>query len=182
MGLHGEGIGGAVFLCLYTINLSMLIYGFATKRIHLASIYAVLLFHVILRLAAQSVAVALGSKPTLDLGLLITFYVLGAEGYFSLVLATYRFLIHHHQEYYPISGSWLEGKNGFDKKTRQSTTFWQRFKRAMTGRDATGKKDPWVMTIIHWTLIGVSLGEPRLRPQGSVPDSLFKSTDPRPTP
>lgn len=156
MGLHGEGIGGAIFLCLYTINFSILLFGFFTKRIRLGSVYALLLFHVTLRLAAQSVAVALGSRSDLSIGLLIAFFVLGAEGYFSLVLCSYRFLIHHHQEYYPVSGSWLEGTRKKGKKAKEHANMWQRFKRAMTARDAEGNKDPWVMTIIHYTLIGVS--------------------------
>lgn len=170
--LHGEGIAGLVFLILYSCNLTILSFGFLTHRIKLASVYFWLLFHVVLRLAAQSVAIALGSRQPLDAGLLIAFFVLGAEGYFSLVLCTYRFLIHHHQRLYPVDGSWLEGKPPVKKKKEEVngrgegkdsggwvdglTTFGKRFVRAMTARDRDGNKDPWVMTIIHWVLIGVS--------------------------
>jgi hypothetical protein len=160
MAIHSEGIGGIVFLTLYTINLSILVYGYWTRRIIFKSVYTFLLLHVTLRLGAQGVAVAIGTQDNLNLSLLIAFFVLGAEGYFSLVLCAYRFLIHHHQRVYPISGSWLEGKPHKRRKKdgREGKDPWyKRFKRAMTARDAEGKKDPWVMTIIHWTLIGVSV-------------------------
>ncbi|WVW84354.1 hypothetical protein I302_106388 [Kwoniella bestiolae CBS 10118] len=157
MTLHGEGIGGVVFLVLYSINFSILIYGFSTKLISFKSVYSFLLFHVCLRLSAQSVAIATGTKDQLDAGLLIAFFVLGAEGYFSLVLCAYRFLIHHHQHVYPISGSWLEGKpNKNEEKDGKKDPWYVRLKRALTAKNKDGKKDPWVMTIIHWTLIGAN--------------------------
>ncbi|WWD19424.1 hypothetical protein CI109_103884 [Kwoniella shandongensis] len=148
MGLHGEGIGGVIFLALYSVNFSLLMFGFFTRRISIKSVYAFLLFHVLLRLGAQSVAVALGTQKRLNENLLIAFFVLGAEGYFSLVLCTYRFLIHHHQHVYPVDGSWLEGK-----PQKSKDPWYKRLRRALTARTADGKKDPWVMTIIHWTLI-----------------------------
>ncbi|WWC62288.1 uncharacterized protein I303_104884 [Kwoniella dejecticola CBS 10117] len=156
MGFHGEGIGGAVFLALYSINLSILIFGFSTRRISFKSVYSFLLFHVCLRISAQSVSIVTGTKDRLDTGLLIAFFVLGAEGYFSLVLCAYRFLIHHHQHIYPVSGSWLEGKPNKNKNTGAKDPWYVRFKRAMTARNSDGTKDPWVMTIIHWTLIGAN--------------------------
>ena len=154
MPLHGEGIAGVIFLTLYTGNLCLLLFGFFTRRIHWKSVYSFLLFHVLLRLGAQSTSIAIGTQDSLDVGLLIAFFVLGAEGYFSLVLCTYRFTIHHHQYAYPISGSWLEGKPHKTKSGKQDP-WYKRFKRAMTAKDAEGKSDPWVMTIIHWCLIGV---------------------------
>jgi len=165
MSIHGEGIGGVVFLILYAINLCILIYGYTTRLIRFKSVYTFLLLHVILRLAAQSVAIALGTRDYLDIGLLIAWFVLGAEGYFSLVLCAYRFLITHHQHTYPTEGSWLEGKPHKKKKsdgTLHEDPWYIRFKRAMTARDTDGTKDPWVMTIIHWVLIGVSTTRPLL--------------------
>jgi hypothetical protein len=156
MALHGEGIGGVIFLVLYLINFGILMYGFTTGRIKLASVYAFLLLHVILRLAAQSVSIVLGASDEIDVGVLIAFYVLGAEGYFSLVLCTYRFLIHHHEFAMPISASWLEGKRKKGSKG-EKPPWYKRLKRSLTARDAEGNKDPWVMTIIHWVLIGVCL-------------------------
>lgn len=155
MGLHGEGIGGVIFLCLYLVNFAILMYGFITGRIKLASVYAFLLFHVILRLGAMAVSIVLGASEEINIGVLIAFYVLGAEGYFSLVLCTYRFLIHHHEFAMPISASWLEGKRKKNAKG-EKPPLRKRFIRAMTARDENGNKDPWVMSIIHWVLIGVS--------------------------
>ncbi|WWC69815.1 uncharacterized protein I206_103758 [Kwoniella pini CBS 10737] len=156
MAFHGEGIGGVVFLILYLINFCILTFGFSTRRISFRSVYSFLLFHVCLRLSAQSVSIVTGTKDHLDTGLLIAFFVLGAEGYFSLVLCAYRFLIHHHQHVYPVSGSWLEGKPNKDKHTGKKDPWYVRLKRAMTARNGDGTKDPWVMTIIHWTLIGAN--------------------------
>lgn len=155
MSLHGEGIGGVVFLALYTINLSILLYGYFTRRIYFKSVFTFLLFHVLLRLAAQAVAIALSSKSTLDVGLLIAFFVLGAEGYFSLVLCAYRFAIHHHQHTYPLSGSWLEGKPSRRRDGRQDPIF-RRLARALSARDRDGNPDPWVMTWIHWLMIAAN--------------------------
>lgn len=149
---RGEGIGGAVFISLYTINLSVLIYGFSSRRIVFKSVFSFLLLHVCLRLAAQAVAIAIGTKGDLDFGLLIAYFVLGAEGYFSLVLCSYRFLIHHHQHTYPISGSWLEGKS--DRKNKDP--WYKRLRRSLTARDKSGGKDPWVMTWIHWLMIAAN--------------------------
>jgi hypothetical protein len=157
MSLYREGIAGVVFLILYSINLAILIYGFSTRLISFKSVYSFLLLHVVLRLAAQAVAIASGTKDRIDIGLTIAFFVLAAEGYFTLVLCAYRFLIHHHQHVYHISGSWLEGKPqkaGTGGGVKEP--WYARFRRAMTARNKDGKKDPWVMTIIHWTLIGVS--------------------------
>ena len=157
MTFHSEGIGGVIFLFLYLINLGILVYGFTTRRIVLKSVYTLLLFHVLLRVAAQSIAIVIATKANLDIGLLIAFFVLAAEGYFSLVLCAYRFLINHHQHSYPTDGSWLEGKPR-KKDDGKRDPLWKRCKRAMTARDENGNKDPWVMTIIHWVLLGVSLG------------------------
>lgn len=156
MAFHPEAIGGVVFLTLYTVNLSILIYGYATRRIYFKSVFTFLLLHVLLRLAAQAVSIAIGTRDTLDFGLLIAFFVLGAEGYFSLVLCSYRFVIHHHQHTYPISGSWLEGK---PSRTQEGKTdpWYKRLLRALTARDKEGKKDPWVMTWIHWLMIAANV-------------------------
>jgi hypothetical protein len=97
----------------------------------------------------------LGTQSSIDVVVLIAFYVLGAEGYFSLVLCTYRFLIHHHEFAMPISASWLEGKRKKGPKGDRPP-WYRRFATAMTARDAEGNKQPWTMTVIHWVLIGVS--------------------------
>ena len=160
--LHGEGISGVVFLTLYSGNLILLLYGYATRRIVFRSVYTLLLLHILLRIGAQSVGIALGSQSSIDPGILVAFFVLGAEGYFSLVLCTYRFLIRHHQIEYPTDGSWLEGHHGRPKveeaKDKSGWLKWfERLKRALTARDEKGKRDPWVMSVIHWVLIAVSI-------------------------
>jgi hypothetical protein len=56
---HDEAIVPLIFLLLYTINLSILTYGYATRRIVFKSVYTFLLIHVVLRLSAQSIGAGL---------------------------------------------------------------------------------------------------------------------------
>jgi hypothetical protein len=157
--LHGEGISGVVFLSLYIGNLVILLYGYSTRRIKFRSVYSVLLLHVFIRIGAQSVGIALGTQSGINTGLLVAFFVLGAEGYFSLVLCAYRFLIRHHQLEYPIDGSWLEGnvvKVEVDEKKSRWPKWLKKLKRALTAKNEQGKGDPWAMSVIHWMLIAVS--------------------------
>ncbi|KAL7424808.1 hypothetical protein Q5752_000492 [Cryptotrichosporon argae] len=145
-----DGIVGIVFIVLYTVNLAILVYGYVTRRISFKSVFTLLLFHVCVRLAAQGVTIALAARASLSLGLLITYMVLSVEGYFSLVLCAYRFLVHHQQLAYPTGGSWLEGRGQANASVRA------RFRRAMTATDDAGRKDPWVMTWVHWVLIAAN--------------------------
>ena len=147
MSLNPQASGSIAFLLLYSINFAILIYGFSTRLIRFQSVYAVLLLHVSIRLAGQSVGVAFGAWSYFRTDLLVASIILSAEGYFSLVLCAYRFLIHYHQEAYPRSGSWLEGR------PEPGSTFLGRLKRAFTAKDSRGQRDPWMMTQIHWTLI-----------------------------
>ncbi|KDN49943.1 hypothetical protein K437DRAFT_290296 [Tilletiaria anomala UBC 951] len=108
MSLNALGIASVVFLVLYALCFFALCFGFASRQLKFKSRWSFVLFHVTLRLAAQSVGIAFSLKGFSDIGLLIAYLVLGAEGYFSLVLCTARFLISFHNHIF--GDSWLEPK------------------------------------------------------------------------
>ncbi|KAK4703829.1 hypothetical protein P7C70_g2395, partial [Phenoliferia sp. Uapishka_3] len=86
-----------IFLILYTVFFVFLSSLYIRKRISWKSRYSFVYFHVIIRLAGQGCGIAFAvmdwSNFDVRLNVLIAYLVLSAEGYFSLVLCTYRFLI-----------------------------------------------------------------------------------------
>ncbi|PWN94116.1 hypothetical protein FA10DRAFT_248692 [Acaromyces ingoldii] len=101
-----------VFLILYAIVFAVLTALYATGRIKVRSRYSVLYFHVIIRLASQGCGVAFGNIGYDNVNLLVAYFVLGAEGYFTLVLCTARFLVSWHNHHF--GDSWLEARGRFD--------------------------------------------------------------------
>lgn len=59
----------------------------------LRSRWSLLYFHVVIRVASQSCGVAFGVVGFDNLSLFVAYLVLSAEGFFTLVICTYRFLI-----------------------------------------------------------------------------------------
>ncbi|KZP03623.1 hypothetical protein FIBSPDRAFT_844783 [Athelia psychrophila] len=108
MGLNNEATAALIYLVLYTIIFVSLILGYITRRLKLRSRYSVLTFHVTVRLAAQATGLAFGIIGFSNPNLLIAYFVLGAEGYFTLVLSTFRFLISWQNHNTPTHDSWLE--------------------------------------------------------------------------
>ena len=90
----------------------------ALKQIKPKSRWSFVLLHVSLRLAAQSVGLAFSIKLFNDgVGLLIAYIVLGAEGYFSLVLCACRYLISFQN--HAFGDSWIEPKQQKDVSQRK---------------------------------------------------------------
>lgn len=110
MSLNSFGIASTVFLVLYGLLFIFLLFNYATRRFNLRSRWTLILFHVTLRLAAQSVGLAF-ALVGFDGGvsLLVASLVLSAEGYFSLVLCVTRLLISWQRHYLPERHSWLAG-------------------------------------------------------------------------
>jgi len=108
MGLNAEASAALVYLVLYTILLAFLLFGYVTGRLRLRSRYTVILFHVTVRLASQASGLAFGVVGYANTSLLVAYFILGAEGYFTLVLCTYRFLISWQNENFASHESWLE--------------------------------------------------------------------------
>ncbi|KIM76052.1 hypothetical protein PILCRDRAFT_826701 [Piloderma croceum F 1598] len=107
MGLNTKASAALLFLILYAILFALLLLGFLTRRIKSCSRYGVILFYVTIRLASQSTELALGVVGYEDPSFLVACFVLGAEGYYILILGTYSFLISW-QIHNSASDSWLE--------------------------------------------------------------------------
>ncbi|KAJ7768935.1 hypothetical protein B0H16DRAFT_1518667 [Mycena metata] len=102
-------LGAAVvFLILYFFVFVWLVFAYATHRLKWRSRWTMLLAHVTIRLAAQGCGIGFAILVFKNIGLFAAFLVLGAEGYFSLVLCTFRFLISWHEHNLPSGTSWLE--------------------------------------------------------------------------
>lgn len=94
---------GLLYFCLF-IFLSTL---FARKKVAWKSRWLVLLLHVLVRLASQACGLSFGVIGYRNIDLLVAYYILGAEGYFTLVVCTARFLIAWQRNHW--SGySWME--------------------------------------------------------------------------
>ncbi|KAJ8520301.1 hypothetical protein ONZ45_g2889 [Pleurotus djamor] len=99
-----------LYLILYSLVLGHIIVLYITKEVSIRSRYTYLAIHVLFRLAAQSVGLAFAIVGYANVGLLIAYFVLGAEGYFTLVLCAYRFTISWHEMHFISGQSWLEPK------------------------------------------------------------------------
>ncbi|KAJ8509557.1 hypothetical protein ONZ45_g8296 [Pleurotus djamor] len=134
-----------LYLVLYAFLFGVLIFLFATGKVSLKSRYGTIGFHVLLRLAAQSVGLAFALIGYANVGLLVAYFVLGAEGYFTLVLCAYRFVIAWHESHFVSGHSWLERKQevwlGWWHATVESFKCYSR-----------GWGIQW-MGIIHWLLV-----------------------------
>jgi hypothetical protein len=146
MGLNGETSAALVFLILYTILFVILLVGYIGRYLRWRSRYAIIFFHVTIRLASQASGVAFGIVGYQNINLLVAYFILGAEGYFTLVLCTYRFLIDWQCHNLACHDSWLE------RRQPPGTPWYKRFNDSM---DLFGpKRRP--MTLIHWLLIGAN--------------------------
>ncbi|GLB41454.1 hypothetical protein LshimejAT787_1000540 [Lyophyllum shimeji] len=146
MGLNTESSAALVFLILYAILFVILVLGYVTGRLRLRSRYSVITFHVAVRLASQATGLAFGIVGYGNVNLLIAYFILGAEGYFTLVLCTYRFLISWHYHNFECHDSWLEPRHP------PGTPWYKRFANSF---DLSGsKRSP--MGIMHYFLIAAN--------------------------
>ncbi|KAF8075316.1 hypothetical protein FPV67DRAFT_628901 [Lyophyllum atratum] len=146
MGLNTEASAALVYLILYAILFVILILGYATGRLSLRSRYSVITFHVGVRLASQATGLAFGIVGYSNVNLLIAYFILGAEGYFTLVLCAYRFLISWHYHNFESHDSWLEPRHP------PGTPLPKRFLASLSLFSA--KRSP--MTIMHYFLIAAN--------------------------
>lgn len=167
MGLNTEASAALVYLILYFILFVILLFGYATGRLRLRSRYSVIMFHVTVRLASQATGLAFGILGYGATDLLVAYFILwvlildsrfppthsslfsltrGAEGYFTLVLCTYRFLISWHYHNLESHDSWLEPR-------LPPGTPW--FKQFIDSFALFGPKQR-PMSIIHNLLIGAN--------------------------
>lgn len=135
-----------IFLVLYSILWVTLIYGYITRRLKFASVYTILLLHIFIRLSAQACGLAFGVIGYGAAGLLVAYLILGAEGYFTLVLCTYRVLIVWHQRNLASGESFLEPKLPKD---------WSFVKRVRESFSLRHLRKSY-MSIMHWFLIAAN--------------------------
>ncbi|KAJ7120715.1 hypothetical protein C8R43DRAFT_1241556 [Mycena crocata] len=103
-----EAGAALVFLIGYLAIFGWMLFVFLTHRIKWRSRYALLFFHVTIRVASQSCGIAFGILGFSNFPVFLAYLILGAEGYFSLVLCAFRFLISWHQHNLASGQSWLE--------------------------------------------------------------------------
>lgn len=139
-----------VFLILYLILFSTLLTLFVLRKVPWKSRWLVLLLHVIVRLASQCCGLSFGVIGYRNINLLVAYYVLGAEGYFTLVVCTARFLIAWQRNNW-AGYSWLEPVDHTKKRPR--FTFLERLKGLF--RWKAGSSNQWIM-VTDWLLIAAN--------------------------
>ncbi|KAF7297392.1 hypothetical protein MIND_00972800 [Mycena indigotica] len=107
----GEAGAALAFLLGYFAVFIWMLYGFLTHKFKWGSRYLALFIHVTIRLASQGCGVGFGILGFRNTDLFLAFLILGAEGYFSLVLCAFRFVISWHQHNLASGESWLEPRD-----------------------------------------------------------------------
>ncbi|PPR00400.1 hypothetical protein CVT24_004478 [Panaeolus cyanescens] len=124
MGHFGGEAGAAlVFLIGYLAIFLWMVYAYSTKIIKWRSRYTVLFFHVTIRVGSQACGLVFGILGFENTDVFLAYLILGAEGYFTLVLCTFRFLISWHQHNLPSHESWLEPR----QTDVSAAARWKRF-------------------------------------------------------
>ena len=83
MGLSTDASAALVYLVLYTILFAFMLYGYAIRHLRFAFRYTVIFFHVIIRLSSQATGVAFGVVGYSNVNLLVAYFILGGESFFS---------------------------------------------------------------------------------------------------
>ncbi|KAJ7153075.1 hypothetical protein C8R43DRAFT_453046 [Mycena crocata] len=125
----GEAGTALAFLIGYLVVFAWMLFAYLTHRIRWRSRYSLIFFHVIVRIASQGLGIAFGILGFRNTNVFLAFLILGAEGYFSLVLCAFRFLVSWHQHNLANGTSWLEPRETNDpdapkpNKTRKLLVF-----------------------------------------------------------
>ncbi|KAJ6529089.1 hypothetical protein DFH09DRAFT_1327527 [Mycena vulgaris] len=104
----GEAGTALAFLIGYLVVFAWMLFAYLTHLIKWRSRYSLIFFHIIVRIASQGCGIAFGILGFRNTGVFLAFLTLGAEGYFSLVLCAFRFLVSWHQHNLASGTSWLE--------------------------------------------------------------------------
>jgi len=92
---EGEGIAASIFLALYVIY-TLFTIGIIWHKGTLRTIYSGLLFFGLIRMGAQLCGIAFASLGYEHWQWLVAYLVLGAEGYFVLILTSFYMVSHAH--------------------------------------------------------------------------------------
>ncbi|KAJ7198098.1 hypothetical protein GGX14DRAFT_525881, partial [Mycena pura] len=107
----GEAGAALAFLIGYLAIFVWMLHGFLTHRIKWRSRYSTVFLHVVIRVASQACGISFGILGFRNTNVFLAFLILGAEGYFSLVLCAFRFVISWHQHNLASGESWLEPRD-----------------------------------------------------------------------
>ncbi|WOO86341.1 uncharacterized protein LOC62_07G009822 [Vanrija pseudolonga] len=90
-----EAGAALAFGILYAAMWLYMAYMYATKQYKWKSRFTILFFHATLRVASQGCGIAFGILAWSNVNVFVAYLILGAEGYFSLTIASYYFLHHY---------------------------------------------------------------------------------------
>ncbi|KAJ7257816.1 hypothetical protein C8J57DRAFT_1234952 [Mycena rebaudengoi] len=110
----GEVGAALAFLVGYLVVFAWMLFAYLNHLIKWRSRYSLIFFHVIVRIASQACGIGFGVLGFANNSLFLAFLILGAEGYFSLVLCAFRFLVSWHQHNLASGTSWLEPRESND--------------------------------------------------------------------
>ncbi|CUM48430.1 uncharacterized protein AC631_01049 [Debaryomyces fabryi] len=110
------GVAASIYLALYTIYLLLVINVVRHKGFHF--LYRILLLFGLFRVSGQLCGVAFGVLGIEHWHWLIAYLVLTAEGYFSLIIAAFHFVIQSQVK--QTGSSWLQKKKGSGEKKHRS--------------------------------------------------------------
>ncbi|CAK5265812.1 unnamed protein product [Mycena citricolor] len=150
----GEAGAALVFLVAYLVVFAWMLFGFFTHRLKWRSRYLLLFFHVTIRLASQGCGIAFGVLGFSNVNVFLAFLILGAEGYFSLVLCAFRFLISWHQHNLASGESWLAPR---DAPTSSASKLRKALQFSLLGRLASRVSRGSPMGLVHCLLIGANV-------------------------
>lgn len=141
-----------VFLVLYAILFLFLAHLYISRKVPLLSRWLVLLLHVTVRVAAQACGLSFGIVGYGNIGVLVAYYILGAEGYFTLVVCTARFLIAWQRNHW--SGySWLEPID----PSKERNGWKKRFRRMFQWKKEGSKSESHIaLVMFDWLLAGAN--------------------------
>ncbi|SPC63157.1 uncharacterized protein UHOD_06473 [Ustilago sp. UG-2017b] len=140
-----------VFLILYFILFLFLAYLYVLRKVPLLSRWLVLLLHVTVRLASQGCGLSFGIVGYANIDLLVAYFILGAEGYFTLVVCTLRFLIAWQRNHWG-GLSWLEPND----PSRERGGWRKRFSRMFQWKHSRGSSSLKAVIIVDWLLVGAN--------------------------
>ncbi|KAJ1017732.1 hypothetical protein NDA16_005051 [Ustilago loliicola] len=140
-----------VFLILYFVLFLFLAHLYILRKVPLLSRWLVLLLHVAVRLASQACGLSFGIVGYENIDLLVAYYILGAEGYFTLVVCTARFLIAWQRNHWG-GYSWLEPID----PSKERGGWRQRFARMFQWKKSSKSASQTAVVIVDWLLAGAN--------------------------